>query len=568
MKKVMSVNIGGLVFQIDNEAYAKLEGYIAALEKQFRGTEGSEEIISDIESRIAEIFQEKVKAGKESIGSVDIEEIIRIMGAPKDLEEEKEASAQDAAERAPSPSGASPAAGVPLGENAAPETESVDPAAGDSSKGRRKGKREAEPAGEPGHKRFFRNADDKILGGVCSGFATYIDADPLVVRLAFLLAVLGFGMGPVLYFILWIIVPEAKTTSEKLQMRGEKVTIDSIEKSIRKEAKDLKRRFENIKEEIEHNPEHPVNKYEKKGRDFFVKAGDSIAKMIVGIVKLFIGLVVSIILISIFTAIFGITGGLGFANFVIPGFAGLMFSTASQANMALIGLLAVIGIPIIIAAYKGLSFLMGNRGRTKALDFVFLLSWAVGLGLMIVTGAMVAREFECEVSYREELPLQINPVQTIYLNKLESPDRYYRHGKKVNMDGLVIGNDSVFFKDLKVDIEPAGGNQYSLISERYARGRDRDHAIENAKSIQYHFRESDTSIELSQEFSIADKTWRRQELSLILEIPIGKRIVIDERMQGMIRNVSTREAMERDELFNRPLQMSPTGLEPYEEVRN
>jgi phage shock protein PspC (stress-responsive transcriptional regulator) len=529
MKKVMSVNLGGLVFPIDNEAYSRLEGYIEALEKQFQHTEGREEIIADIESRIAEIFQEKVKSGRESIHSTDVEEIISIMGAPRDLMgEEPEPAA------APRPKAARPEA--PRAQESA-ETEA-------------------------GPRRFFRNADDKLLGGVCSGFAAYINADPLVVRLAFLLAVLGFGVGPVLYLILWIIVPEAKTTSEKLQMKGKKVTVDSIEKAIRNEANDLQRRFENMKEEIDRNPDHPLNKAEKRGRDFFAEAGNSVGKMAGGIAKLLMVALAAVMLVAVLAAIFGVTGGLGFATFMIPAMPGLLFSSAAQFNVLMVGLLAVLCIPLLIIAYKTFRFVLGIRVGTRALDGLFLVAWIVGLGLVLVVGARVASEFQREVSLREEVPLQTQPQRTIYLNKLDPPARSFRQNDKVHIDNVALTDDSIFFQQVRLDIEPGKEDRFVLYALKRARGKDRDQAKNNANNISYVFRELDSVLALSNEYTLTKGSWRAQHLDLLVEVPVGRRVVLDERLRPMLRNVSMKTHLPDDELYNRMLVMSEEGLEP------
>lgn len=562
MKKVMSVNIGGLVFQIDNEAYTKLDGYIKALEKQFQGTEGSEEIIGDIESRIAEIFQEKMKAGRESIRTEDIDEIVLIMGAPKDLGmESSEAYADPVVVSASAESATTDHAAGSSGPSAAADGPEASHESGSSSAGTRP-QGNTGPSTETGPKRFFRNTDDKLLGGVCSGFATYIDADPLIVRLAFLLAVLGFGVGPVVYLILWIVVPEAKTTSEKLQMKGEKVTIDSIEKAIRKEAKDIKKRFDTIKDDIDNNPDHPVNKAEKRGRDFFAEAGDSFGRLFGIGVKLFVGLLVAVIIFAVFSAFFGITGSLGYATFLFPGVLGLLFSSAAQANAMVIGLLAVVSIPLIIVAYKSLRFLLGIKVGTKPLDALFLVSWVIGLGLVLVVGAKVASEFQREVTYREEVPLKINPVKTIYLNKLDSPVRHFRHSDKIKMDGVSLTDDSLFFQQMELDIEPGKSDRYTLTVVRRAKGKNREQAVENARSIAYRFREQDSMLALSSEYTIQDRSWRGQELGLVMEVPLGKQIVIDEGLRPFLNNVRMRNFLPDHELYNRPLVMLENGLEP------
>ncbi len=189
MNRTITANLGGQVFVVDENAFEKLNKYIESIKERFAQTEGKEEIINDIETRIAEIFSQRLKAGqREVVNMADVDEAVSVMGWPEDFEE------------------------VDEGTEGAQE-------AGSS----------AQEEGGRHHlnKRLFRNPDDKVLGGVASGISAYFGInDPLWLRLLFVVLVIaGIGTFILIYILLWIIVPEAKTPSEKLQMRGENVTI-------------------------------------------------------------------------------------------------------------------------------------------------------------------------------------------------------------------------------------------------------------------------------------------------------------------------------------------------------
>jgi len=557
MKKVMSVNLGGLVFPIDDEAYEKLSLYIDALQRQFAGTEGSDEIIGDIEYRIAEIFQERVKGGVESIASRDVEDIVRIMGAPRDLHHEaSELDAPPVAEAATVVEEPTPVSPVeePVSAEGEPEPE---PAAKSSRKAN-----PTIPAGESGPKRFFRNTEDKLVGGVCSGFAAYIDADPLMVRLAFLLAVLGFGMGPLIYIVLWIIVPEAKTTSEKLQMRGEKVTVESIEKAIRREAKDLKKRFKDIKTDIQNDPKGFEKKVEKKANDFFVEAGSPFQRLVAGAARLLTFVFSLALLLVVLSLLLGLATGAGAVAWMTPEFGPLLFDNIRMANWAYIGILAVVGIPLILIAMRTLRGLLGMRTRFSGLNTVFLSVWGISLGLVLFLGVQVASEFGREVSFQEEVPIIQTGNKTLTIKRLETPVRHYRTNDRVNIDNVRFTDDTVFFGDLDVNIRQGTDNRFALFTTLRARGRDRAQAVENAKAISHRVRMSDSVLSIAPEFSLSEHTWRGQEMDLMVEIPVGGRLVLDESLRGMLHDAPSPEFLGDEELYNQPLMMTTEGLVP------
>ena len=277
MKKTVSINIGGIIFHIEEDGYDKLKNYLDSVNKYFSTFEDSGEIISDIESRIAEIFLDKLSDGRQTVTLEDVEGLIATMGTTQDFEAaietepvtteapKSEESQQSSSTTAEEPQSSEQpkklvrdmkrrilggvAAGIahyfsidPLwirlllllmfinvffgGLSAAiflayiilwivlPQSESLEE--------------------DKKVKKLFRNSDQRVLGGVASGIAAYFGTDISVIRLLFVLSIFLGGAGIILYIILWIITPEAKTITEKMQMQGEPVTLSNIEENVKK----------------------------------------------------------------------------------------------------------------------------------------------------------------------------------------------------------------------------------------------------------------------------------------------------------------------------------------------
>lgn len=202
MKKTLTVNLGGTVFHIDEDAYRLLDNYLSNLKIHFRKEAGADEIIDDIERRISELFTEKLAAGSQVITIAYVEEVIARMGKPEELEPD----AGDAASGSGSWDGSNHAGSTGAGASATAEKVSH---------------------------HFYRNPDDKMLGGVVSGLAAYWGWDVTMLRLVLvIIMIFGFKLLIPAYIICWIIVPEARTAAEKLSMRGEAVTVDNIGKTV------------------------------------------------------------------------------------------------------------------------------------------------------------------------------------------------------------------------------------------------------------------------------------------------------------------------------------------------
>lgn len=186
MKKTTTVSLSGSIFTLEEDAYNVLNGYLKRLEFHFSKEEGRQEIISDIESRIAEHLRETIKTQNQAVDINEINRIIKIMGEPGEIEGE---------------------------ENMKNDYQSD----------------------YRSYRRLYRDTDDKIIGGVCAGMGHYWRVEPLLLRIIIiLLTVFGVFPGLIIYIILWIVIPPALTNAQKLEMRGEPVTADNIGKSFNK----------------------------------------------------------------------------------------------------------------------------------------------------------------------------------------------------------------------------------------------------------------------------------------------------------------------------------------------
>jgi phage shock protein PspC (stress-responsive transcriptional regulator) len=186
MKITVSINIGGWSFNIDEDAYSELKRYLKNLELHFAGEQSSSEILSDIESRMAELFRARLTTYKQVITMDDVRYAISVLGTPEDISDNESTSARD-------------------------------------------------KFSSPGYHRMYRDPDHRIIGGVCAGIGSYWNIEPWIVRLIFAgFTALG-GLGVLVYLILYIVLPEAKTTAQKIEMKGEPVNIHNIKESVKKE---------------------------------------------------------------------------------------------------------------------------------------------------------------------------------------------------------------------------------------------------------------------------------------------------------------------------------------------
>ena len=199
MKKTLTINLAGIVYHVDEDAYKKLKQYLEALEKKFKQEPDVKDLIADIEARIAELLSERLGSKRQVVIMDDINYIIQTLGDPDVISDEDNSSNYSS-------------------ESSWKTTQKK-------------------------YRRMYRDPDARVIGGVCSGLAAYWNMDPTIVRVIFIVLVMVGGSGLLIYLILWMVMPEAQTTAQKLEMRGEAVTIDNIKDFIREEFEQVKKNF-------------------------------------------------------------------------------------------------------------------------------------------------------------------------------------------------------------------------------------------------------------------------------------------------------------------------------------
>jgi len=202
MKKAIRIHISGYIFNIDEDAYTELKNWLDKISNQYKNEKDGDEIINDIEMRVAELFMDKV-GNEGAVSVVEVASIIKTMGQPEEFEEISEDAKSDKQEN-------------------------------QSFYEKKKIRRE---------KHLFRDDENNIIAGVCSGLGYYLGIDPVLIRLAFILTVFMGGFGVLIYIILWIVSPKATSTTQKLEMMGEPVNISNIEKAIKEEIEFFKEKF-------------------------------------------------------------------------------------------------------------------------------------------------------------------------------------------------------------------------------------------------------------------------------------------------------------------------------------
>lgn len=432
MKRTVSINLGGVVFQIDDDAYSRLEKYLSSMEQSFTDEVERKEIMQDIEARIAELFQQRMGTMRNVVNMDDVSFAIDKLGMPEDIEEE---IFEDGASR----------------------------------------NQQAKNNG----KRLYRDDDNKVVGGVCSGISAYFGIDdPIWVRLIFVIGFfLSFSVAFWVYIILLILIPKAKTPSEKLQMRGEPVTASNIEKTVKEE-------YQSFKSKVGGS-----GSGSNRGRfQETVNDGSKALRTIAGV-------------------ILAIIGGLGLAGFLgwtsIGFFAGdnsfydlFGLVTAGPTNQLLmtIGVFLVAGLPLLWILLVGLKFLLYKRVRLMIPMIAIGVLWILGIILTSVAGAGIGTQYINDGLTRTEEPIDIAPGQdTILINvlTLEDYEEMYASAEGFSFmasETPLLLNDMIVMETVDLRIEPSNRTRSVIRTTKESQGPDRNTATNNARNIQHFHR--------------------------------------------------------------------------------
>ena len=498
MKKTFNINISGIIFHIDEDAYEKLNLYLKRLKQHFAKTDGGEDIINDIESRIAELLQEKISDKKQVITLKDIDEVISVMGEPFEFTEDEETQSKT--------------------------HQTYRPAYG---------------------KRLFRNTEERIIGGVCSGIASYFNIDPLWIRLAFVVAAFS-GFGFLLYLILWIAVPEARTTRERLEMRGEEINISNIEKSIREE-------FDHLKTKINDLTNQAKQTYKKKSgdhRNFFediLNAFVNFFKIILKAIVVLIGIILVIIgfslIITFIATFFGWGGFIIFGHhdllaFDFPFFFDLMLP-GDNPGLFKSSIMIVLGLPLLMLLYGGIRLIFGIK-KTRFIGMTAFNIWLIGLIILVYFGFATYKSYRTDTTVKKDIEITQPVSDIVYLsiyNDVYFDTFDYDESFEIDNWNMIITNEGNYYLTPTLKIEKSDSEKFELIEYSYARGNSRLDAKDRAENTEYEIVQTDSSFVFDPYFEIDDDVkWRGQELNLILKVPVGKKIHFSDDFNTIIDN--------------------------------
>ena len=540
MNKTININLGGFFFHIDEIAYQKLKRYLESIAKSLSDDpQGKNEIIADIEARISELLSEKITDTREVVNEADIDNIIKIMGQPEDYADAEEAYS-------------------------------------DSSYSYNRNKSSG--------KKLFRDGEDKFLGGVASGLAHYFDLDTIWVRLG-LLALLFFGgFSVLLYVILWILLPEAKTTAEKLQMEGEPVNIDNIEKKIREEFNNVS---ENVKEvanqasekikEGAHEFSSKINKtfsgktQKNNGLNDFLNTIGKLCMAIFKVIGKFIGIIILIFSAAVILTL--IIGGfsVGSLEWLNEDSGYISYPPFFQDALLPIWLLTLcsfflIGIPFLVLFILGLRILSSSvKKLNKPASLTLLGIWIVALLAIIFTAIEHGTSYSSYGVITEKKELNLVANDTLTLKMVNDDTLLYRHNLRRSSgkeEVLINGEKKVYSSNITLHVEKSNSDDGYLIIQKKSRGRNKLMAKNNAKKIAYDFKIIDDTIVLNS-FFLSDfkNLWKDENVTITLFVPTNSTVFFNNTTRNFLYNIDNTNDIRDKDMANQYFRMTETTLE-------
>lgn len=493
MNKTVNINLAGTFFHIDEDAFAKLNRYLDAIKRSFSDPQGRDEIIKDIEARIAELFSEKLDSHKQVITIKELDEVIAVMGQPEDYAVDEE-----------------------IFDDKPP-----------------KDKQESEKS----YKKLFRDPDNKYIGGVSSGLGHYIGMDAIWIRLIWiLLTIFSSGTFILIYIIFWILVPEAKTVADKLTMRGEPVNISNIERKF-------KENYDSVADKIKNADYDAYGKKIKSSTETFF---DSLGKVLLALLTVFVKFIGVIIILVAAATLIGL-----FIGLFITGISGVFGSWSTEFfhiindTMVPIWLLSLlvflaVAIPFFFLFILGLKILVDNlKSIGKVAKLTLLALWLLAVFSLITIGVMQAVERSHEGNTISTETLNIKTADTLYLS-MKGNTHYEKEMRRDSGFSLKYDeedNQILYSNDIRLIVKSTKDSVASLMIDKRAHGRDYITAKNRAEAINYSYSFEDNSLILDGYFlTDIEEKYREQEVELTLYLPIGTTLYADKNTRSYHMN--------------------------------
>jgi len=516
MNKTIIININGIVFHIEEDAYEVLRSYMTEVKRHFAYSSDNEEIVQDIENRLAEMFTERLtEQSKQVIVQQDVLDITARMGNVNDFDVEIDDQNFDGTRTA--------------------------------------------------HRTLFRDPEDRMVGGVCSGLGHYFDMEAKWVRLITVLATILWGTGLIVYLILWMVTPRAKTRADRMAMKGEPINLQNFKRNLDEEVDALKQNLNHAGTQLRPG----LNATE----DFLREAGDRTGTFLTklfGIALKVLGAFVIFVCCSLLlSSLLGLLFFMGFFdgheldtfpfNALNPEYRSPIYFSAA----------ILIIIPLIALILFSLRVLFNRKITGKATSFALLIIWLTGLGMAVYYGAKLGAEFKSEARYEQQSLVKPFPVYHIKLNKqrfLSKDDSLNYNITFTGRQGKVkIGSD---IGEIALNVERSDDSTAFIIKDFSARGRDFESALRNAQKSSYEFIQNDSIITLDKYLHYPPKqAYRNQEVKVTLKVPLNTRIIFDGEINSIIRDINLRDCLPEDSEWETPSEwiMTTNGLKCEDE---
>ncbi|UGS20147.1 PspC domain-containing protein [Flavobacterium cyclinae] len=493
MNKTISINLGGFFFHIDEDAYQKLSRYFDAVKRSL-SPDGRDEIMKDIESRIAELFQERIKNEKQVIGLSEIEEIISIMGQPEDYKIDDEKTSYQS--------------------SSSSSTNFYYPS-----------------------KRLYRDKDNGMLGGVMAGLGHYLGIDALWLRIIMVILFFGFGTGLFVYIVLWILVPEAITTTQKLEMKGEPITISNIEKKVKEGFDDITSKINNLDhEKIANTAKNGATRIGSTIEDVITTIFKVFAKLIGSFIIFFSGIALIAIIITSIILIFSSTMPENYILNNIETPIGLETPLWAQGLLFLLGF----GIPLFFLLILGLKLMVNNlRSIGNYVKYSLLAVWIITVGIIISLAINEASQLAFEGKSVQKEMITVAPTDTLKIkfknNDFYSKSKYRNHDFKITQDEG--DNEIIYSNNVSIEIKYTDEVNPYLLIEKLAHGKSTSQAKKRAEKIKYNYTINGNTIVLDNYLLTAvENKFRGQEVELYLYLPKGTLFTTDESYSNYDRS--------------------------------
>lgn len=479
MKKTITVNIKGFNFSIEEEAFLLLQEFLDQVRMHLANNQGAEEILEDIEVRIAELCHLNLQDGKQVVTEEEIKIIIQSLGKPSDFGEDNDSD-----------------------EN---ENNSTD---------------QHQKTHKNRHqKRLYRIEEDGKIGGVCAGIAHYFNIDITVVRVVFLLfLIMGFGF--ILYAVLWICIPAANSSIDMLRMSGKAITLDNIRDEVSKAATRIKKEGRNLSEKFRQDPNFKT-RFSTFGK---------IIRYSFGTVFLAFALLFTISMVIFFASDFQfipVDGENGFLS--ISDMHQLVFRNG-DGWWAMFVLILGSSCGVLLFYLSGISFFLRKKNkyiRIASLSSIMVIVLCV-IGAFII-GPRLLRDY----SISEELEREIGTVNTSSLivhsttNKTASQD-----GFKLKENGrnfpLYLRANKIIIARHDISFRTSKDSLYHIFQEIGSHGKSSKEAISKAKNIEHFVALSDSVLLLPPQYSYPKQDLIRGQYSkIIIEVPVGKQVILE-----------------------------------------